>query len=501
MDGVPDDGVLRIVRCQVVGSEDHALTKAHRTAEKDTPLLREEKVRIADGKDVGKECKGSSRELPVAEQTDQGAVGGVLLTAGLSQRREPFGGQVAADLAVVHDAGRGHQGHSASDGGGIAHALLKEPDRVIHLFGAGLTCRREHAGRIEEIKLEDRDAPVIAHREQDVLEMPAECGIGGIETVAVVPGSTCGDGSARCVPQEPLAVVLIDAGVLVADKGRDPDPGQHTAAQDLLRDRVDAVREGIPLRSQPVSDGVLIALVDAEDPARISRGRITDILDIPHELLLRDVRLVTVPGGVAGDRLGPGGRDAELFEVSVKDLVLRAFTEPYVHRGKSTVEEAFAQVFSDGEGPLVRVDVEKGEPLFFIKRAEEAEPGVLPDIAVAHAVEPAVLLRVVRKFTVARAVRLLMAYDLRHLLDGEVRGIDTVFFADGPGLVAVHEDVVFLVKTVRVGDDQFRDLDGSCGCDSDAEAVLLILHFEGQKITRFPGQKIQRALHAVLLIS
>ena len=88
---------------------------------------------------------------------------------------------------------------------------------------------------------------------------------------------------------------------------------------------------------------------------------------------------------------------------------------------------------------------------------------VLTDVAVADTMEPTVLLGIVGEFSVAAVIGLLVTHEIRHALGGKTGGVDAVFFADGPGLVAVHENKVFLVKFIRKDDLDLRDLDGVGG--------------------------------------
>ena len=482
VDGVPGDGVLGLVGTEVVGREDHAAGHAHRAAECEPLVLRKIEERVVDRERICEDRKRTSGELSVVDHIHQGAVGGVLLARCLRQRREPLRREVAADLAVVHDAGGRHQRNTASDRDGIADTVLQEMNTVVHLFRSGLRGRWDHAGRVEEVELKYRDPPVISHRHEDVLQMTAEVRIAGIKTVARVPGGAGLDVVAGLILQEPVTVMLKDARVLLADKRCDPDAGAKSGARDLLRDRIYSMRKSTFLRCQPVAECVFVALVDAEDLACVLGRRFADLGEVLQHLALGDILLVAVPGGVAGHRLGIRGGDAEFLEIAVKDLVLGASKEDNVQRGELRVKKPGLQVFSDRECFFFCIDVEEGEALRFIQGTEEAEVRLLADIAVAYAMKPPVLFLVVRELAVAGVIGLSVLQDLRHILGAVDGRVGTVFFADGPGLISVHENVVAFVELIRVNDLQLRDLDRRLRCETDRDAVVLDRVFKAQKI-------------------
>ena len=124
----------------------------------------------------------------------------------------------------------------------------------------------------------------------------------------------------------------------------------------------------------------------------------------------------------------------------------------------------------------------EGEALRFIQGTEEAEVRLLADVAVAYTVQPAVLFLVVRELAVAGVISLSVLQDLRHILGAVDGRVGTVFFADGPGLVSVHENVVAVVELIRVNDLQLRDLDRRLRCETDRDAVVLDRVFKAQKI-------------------
>ena len=160
------------------------------------------------------------------------------------------------------------------------------------------------------------------------------------------------------------------------------------------------------------------------------------------------------------------------------------------------VDDPLDGVFTDGQGAFVGVDIEEGEAVFFGKRTEEAEILILADVAVADAVEPAVLLRILCEIAVAAVILRRMLHDFRHSLGDDIRRVDAVFFGHRPGLVAVHEDAVVFVEGVGKDRFQFFDLDGLFRLQKQTEVIEIKGVLRIEKLLRF----LTRIIHGVVRV-
>ena len=400
--------------------------------------------------DIGIIPEGSAGELAAEDGVAHGVARGDTLAVGKAHIEliVIVQAHIAADAAIIHLAEGSAERDAAADQKRALGRLAQKVHRLAHDLAARALRGRLQAHGVQEIELQQAEAPVPDRRLQALADILPRLGIVEVPDPEAVPVDAAANGLALLVAQEPVGVLRRHLGAVFAGERRKPESRRHAERANAVGNALDAVRELLAVNAQPVADVRLEAVVDLEHIK--VHGRFRHGVEILQDLLLGDILIEIIPARVAGDGLCRRRRDVLLGKPEIEHVMLRAPELRHLEGGKGLRDDAAGAVARKLDAVLAREKADRREARTLAERAEELILRAAADVCVGKAVQLAGAGGIVFKVIVA------VGAQHEALLRGPGRLQQTChdtqcgeLLAVRPGLVAVQKERIRIAEVKR----------------------------------------------------